>query len=534
MFYDESRRLIIYQDDEAKIAAPLASRINGNFCEVPATFRNILRLTEWDLDTPDPMAHYDWPSAPGETPFPSQKIVASFLICNPRCFCFSEVRTGKTRAALWAARWIMKRARTRVRCLVVSDIAALSKSWEAEINAHLLGQCTCQILYGPAEKREKLLSEDADFYLLNHDALRIGRPETIIKRDLTGRPVKTHDLPARSLYKALLDKKFEIVVFDEASSYRDYRTLMHRCARAVSRDSAYVWLLTGTPCPNGPLDAFGLKRLCHPNHKLSYWLWKDQVTWPDGPFRRVAKREATARVDELLSPAVRVSQEQCFIPTKLVGPIDIKCPLTDEQRACLKEIKRDLVLLLANNAQIDAVNEAALRAKCLQIASGVVYSADHIGHPVDARPRLETFQTLIRKIEGKALVFAGLTSVIELLSKVLGDQATVIRNTMTRNQKLAALREWQFDENKKVLISHPGPIARGIDLAAANNVVWFSPIDRVEHYLQACERINGINQTKPRYIFRLSGCALEDEIYRRVEHNIAMQGAILKLKEMEL
>lgn len=549
MFYDEARHLIIYEGDETRIAAPLAVRRAGNFCEVPATLRNIIRLTELDLDTPDPMMDYDWPSAPGQEPFPGQKIAASFLVCNRRCFNLSAVRTGKSREVIWAYDYIQSKANRPIHCLIVSDITALVKTWEAEITAHLLGRRTCKVLYGKAEERVQALNEEADFYLLNHDALRIGRPEAIPQRDELGHLVAVHDLPARSLYKALLDKRFEIVVFDEASSYRDHRTKMHKCARAISKDAIYVWLLTGTPCPNGPLDAYGLKRLCHPNFKVeqiggypakkhfgffSYRIWEDQVTYADGPFRRIPKRDSTARVDELLSPAIRISQEQCFTPTGLVGPVDIKCPLTDEQREAMKELKRDLILLLEDGAQIDAVNEAALRAKLIQISAGMVYDSGHAVHPIDARPRVDNFKDLVQKINGKTLVFAPLISVIEMLAKEISDQAMVIRHSMTRNQKLAALREWQFDESKKVLLSHPGPIARGIDLSAANHVVWFAPSDRTEWWIQANERINGINQDKTRYIYRLSGCAIEDEIYRRIEFNIKMQGAILKLKEMEI
>jgi hypothetical protein len=52
--------------------------------------------------------------------------------------------------------------------------------------------------------------------------------------------------------------------------------------------------------------------------------------------------------------------------------------------------------------------------------------------------------------------------------------------------------------------------------------------------MQANERINGVNQTKPRYIIRMSGCSIEQDIYKRLESNMSLQGAILKLKEMEL
>jgi hypothetical protein len=66
----------------------------------------------------------------------------------------------------------------------------------------------------------------------------------------------------------------------------------------------------------------------------------------------------------------------------------------------------------------------------------------------------------------------------------------------------------------------------------ANTILWYAPIDRTEYFIQANERINGVNQTKPRYVVRMSGCTIEREIYERLESNQALQGVILKLKEM--
>ncbi|MCI0562696.1 MAG: hypothetical protein MN733_29805, partial [Nitrososphaera sp.] len=80
----------------------------------------------------------------------------------------------------------------------------------------------------------------------------------------------------------------------------------------------------------------------------------------------------------------------------------------------------------------------------------------------------------------------------------------------------------------------PGPIARGLDLTTASTIIWYAPIDRTEQYIQANQRINGPAQKNVRRIYRMSGSSIEDEIYARLENNEALQGAILKLKELKL
>jgi SNF2-related domain/Helicase conserved C-terminal domain len=532
MLFSADHNLIVYDNGDAEIAARAVpdAIVKGNYAVVKATYPNLLKLNEADLDVPDPMATYEWPCQPGTEPFPTQKLVSSFMVLNPRSFIVSALRTGKTRSALWAVDWLMSRSATKIRCLVLSDIAALDKTWATEIFTHFLGRRSYEMLYGSAAAREQALARDADFYLLNHDALRIGQPRRIVTTGNDGRPRAEH-VPATGLYKALLAKKFDVVIFDEAATYREHTTRMSAAARDISAHAAYVWLMTGTPTPNGPLDAYGLKKLCHPHHRLSYTTWRDTVTEPDGPFRRRPRPNAVEEVDALLHPSIRISQEQCFEPTSL-KTIDLQVPLSEEQKELIRELKRELTLMLESGAEITAVNEAALRAKLIQISCGAVYDAEHNAHLVDAYPRLDKFKELCRRIPGKIIVFAPLTSILAMLWRELGDTASLIDNTMSRSRKLETLRNWQHDPSKKVILSHPGPVARGVDLSEANVVLWYAPTDRTEYYVQANERINGINQRLPRYIIKMYSSPIERDIYARLEENIHMQGLILKLKEL--
>src|ERR1019366_4435925 len=135
-------KYIIYEDDECAtpgLDALVKARKPG-YCAVERTFANILKLEALDLDTPDPMEDYDWPIQPGQEAFPTQKVVSSFMVRNPRSFVVSDLRTGKTRAALWAADWLMATSATPLRCLVLSDINALEGTWSTEITAHFFGR----------------------------------------------------------------------------------------------------------------------------------------------------------------------------------------------------------------------------------------------------------------------------------------------------------------------------------------------------------------------------------------------------------
>jgi len=530
-----SDKYIIYEGEECETPGldVLSKARQPGYCAVERTFANILKLEALDLDTPDPMEAYDWPSQPGTEAFVTQKQVSSFMVRNPRSFVVSDLRTGKTRASLWAADWLMGQAGRPLRALVLSDINALENTWANEITTHFFGRRSFEMLHHTqAEKRLEALARDADFYLLNHDALRMGRPKRVVEKTETGKIKRVYYSEPSGLYAALLERHFDIIIFDEATTYRETGTETFKCALAISKLAAFVWLLTGTPTPNGPLDAYGLKKLCHPSFKLSFKTWKDMTTEADGPFRRNPRPGAAAMVDELLQPGIRIVQDQCFTPTPL-KVMDIGAPLTEEQKAKMAELKAELSIMVGNG-EINAVNQAALRAKLIQISCGCVYDVDHLPHIVDATPRLNYLKELTSKIPGKIIVFAPLTSVLNLLHRELGNTSVLIDNTLTKKGKLMRLHEWQADPSKRVLLSHPGPIARGVDLSMANTIIWYAPIDRTEYFIQANERINGINQKHDRYIIRMSGCKIEEKIYERLESNQSLQGLILQLKEMKL
>jgi hypothetical protein len=528
-------KFIIYEGDECAtpgLAALVAVSANG-YCAVERTYSNILKLEALDLDTPDPMEDYEWPCQPGAEPFITQKQVSSFMVRNPRSFVVSDLRTGKTRASLWAADWLMSTAARQLRCLVLSDINALEGTWANEITTHFLGRRSFEMLHhAQAEKRLVALDREADFYLCNPDGLRMGRPKRVVEKTPEGKIKRVYHSEPSGFYAALLAKKFDIIIFDEATTYRETGTETFKCALQLSKMASFVYLLTGTPTPNGPLDAFGLKHLAHPTYKLNFKTWRDMTTDADGPFRRKPRPEAVTLVDELLQPSIRIIQDQCFTPTTL-GVLDLMAPLSSEQKAAMSELKTELSFMV-EEGEVNAVNQAALRSKLIQISCGAVYDQEHKSHLIPAPQRLAMLRQLVAEIPGKIIVFAPLTSVLRLLQTSLGETCTLIDNSFSKQRKLRLLRDWQTSPTSRVLLSHPGPVARGIDLSMANTIIWYAPIDRTEYFIQANERINGINQTRARYIIRMYGCEIERKIYERLESNQALQGLILQLKEMKI
>src|SRR5258708_39213095 len=102
---------------------------SASWIGVPRTLRNS-QVLRWLGHPVLPIidSSYDWPHAPGITPYDSQKVTSNFLVLHPRCFCLSDMGVGKTLATLWAADWLMTRERG-LKALIVCPLSIMQRVW---------------------------------------------------------------------------------------------------------------------------------------------------------------------------------------------------------------------------------------------------------------------------------------------------------------------------------------------------------------------------------------------------------------------
>jgi SNF2 family DNA or RNA helicase len=376
------------------------------------------------------------------------------------------------------------------------------------------------------DARRKLLNEDGDYYIVNHDGVGVGAT------------VGRKGLALRGFADALFARKdIRIAVLDEIGAYRGATTRRSRIARSLFSRYDYVWGLTGTPTPNAPTDAHGLKKLVDPGYVGSFQGLRDRTMYPISAFKWERKEGANEIVKQLLTPAIRWRQEDCFdAPAQTVEQREVG--LSAAQKKLLVELKREYSLQLQNGGVISAANEGVLRLKLFQIGGGAVYDEAHRSHGVDAGPRLAVLKEILEEAPKKVLIFSPLTNIIKMVHEWLakqGIEACLINGETSAKERNVLLSDFQKPDSSgsRVLIAHPGPIARGLDLTAAATIVWFTPTDRTEDYIQANQRINGPTQNRHRHIIQLSATPAEREVYRRLDNNESLQGALLKLVENE-
>jgi SNF2 family DNA or RNA helicase len=523
MFLSEKHGVVVYENvNSAQLKAALVTTIplDDRNAAIPYTIQDMQLARVLGLPALSPIEHdYDWPSAFPSGPKSHQRAMASFQTLHPRCINLSSMRTGKTMSSVWAADYLMEEGLIR-KALVICTLSNMERVWDKEIYRHMLGRRKGVILHGDKQKRLDLLASDADFYIINHDGIKVGS-----RKGLRG-------FEAGELAKVLASRDdIDCVIIDEATAFKLSSTARFKSLRFICQNKPYIWLLTGTPTPNAPTDAWAFQKLLRPLQTESFMSFRERTMIKLTQFKWIPRREAPDIVAKFLQPAIRFSREECIdIPPITIEQVE--CELSPTQIKAYDTMKKDLAIVLAGGNRIDAVNEAVLRMKLIQIACGAVYGPDRDVHLTDAKPRIDLLLDLLEEADSKVLVFAPLTSVVNLLYREIkkaGYSAELITGAVSAKARSKIFQDFTETPDPHVIVADPGTVAHGLDLCAASTVIWFGPTDKLETYQQANARIDGTNQRRKMVAFQIASTPVEKEIYKRLDEKKTLQGLILDM-----
>jgi SNF2 family DNA or RNA helicase len=453
------------------------------------------------------MKDYNWPGQ--FTPFAHQKVTATFLAERPKAFCFNEQGTGKTASVIWAADYLMNIGVVR-RVLVVCPLSIMKSAWQNDLFKFAMHR-TCDIAYGDRKKRAKIVNGGAEFVIINFDGLAIVKDE-------------------------VANGGFDLIVIDEASAYKNPTTERWKVMRDLNKTIRGLWMLTGTPAAQSPVDAYGLAKLVNPKGVAPFFgQFRDQVMYKVGMFRWIPRPNAQATVHGVLQPAIRFEKDQCLdLPE--VTHVDRDAPLTAQQMKFYRMLKNDMIMKAAGE-EISSANAATNLNKLLQISGGAVYTDDREVVEFDVSNRLQVVLEVIEESSHKVLVFVPFTHTIELLKAYLIKNnivCEVINGAVPVNRRSSIVDDFQNTDRVKVLVIQPQAASHGLTLTAANTVIWYSPVMSVETYLQANARINRPGQKNAMTIVHVKGSEVEERLYRMLNNNIDNHTKIIDLYRQEI
>ena len=445
---------------------------------------------------------YSWPGL--HKPFAHQKTTTAFLISNKRAFCFNEAGTGKTSSVIWAADYLMDAGVVK-KVLVVCPLSIMYSAWQSDLFKVAMHRKTA-VAHGTADKRRKVIQGDYEFVIINYDGIGI-------------------------VHEEIKAANFDLIVIDEANAYKTATTQRHKVMRSLLYPHVGLWMLTGTPAAQSPVDAFGLAKLVNPNNIPKFFTaWRDKVMYQISKFKWSPRPYAKQIVFDALQPAIRYTKAECLdLPDVMYQYRD--APLSSQQQKYYK-LLRDEMLVKASGEEVSAVNAAAMLTKLLQLSGGAVYTDSGETLEFDISPRLRVLDEVMEEASHKVLVFVPYRHTIQLVSKYLNDKgytAEVINGEVSAANRGAIFKRFQETDNPRVLVIQPQAASHGVTLTRADTVVFWSPVMSVETYIQCIARIDRVGQSNKMTVIHLEGSEVERRMYKMLENKIDIHNKLVDL-----
>jgi SNF2 family DNA or RNA helicase len=459
-------------------------------------------------DVPHPiLGKYSWPGV--YTPFAHQRTTAAFLVTHPRCFVLSSAGTGKTSAAAWAADYLMNKGKV-TKVLIICPVSIMDTAWRADLFRTVMHR-TVGIAVGDKVKRTRVIEAGYDFTIINFDGVKVVR-------------------------EALAAANYDLVIVDEANAVKNVQTDRWKALNSLVTSQMRLWLMTGTPASHAPTDAYGLARLVNPSAVPRFFgAFRDQVMFKASQHRWLPRDDAQDTLFRVLQPAIRFTKEECLdLPALLYTTRDVT--MTPQQVKHYEQLRINMIATAAGS-EITAINAATLLNKLAQVAAGSAYTVDREVIDFDITSRFQELMSTIEQAQHKVIVFVPYRHVLQRLENDLikaGITCVSIHGGTPSGQRAEHIKQFQAEDDPRVILLIPQAAAHGVTLTRADTVVWWSPVPSAELYMQGNARAHRAGQRNPVTVVRLRGSPVERRIYDLLDNKIDLHQGLVDLYRQEL
>ena len=381
--------------------------------------------------------------------------------------------------------------------LIIAPLRVAQSVWEEEAQEweHTKHFKFAKILGKPKERLAALRS-DAEFYVINRENI------TWLVEQM----------------KSKKDWKFDAIVIDESSSFKNHASKRFKALKKVAGLSPYRTLLTATPNSNSYLDLWSQFWLIDGGARLGFnismyrrtYFNSDYMGWgwriKDGAMKliqdKIQDKVISATYDEL-PPAVSVVMNS---------------PLEGNLLKQYLKFEKDAMLQIEDE-ELNAVNAAVLTGKLLQFSSGAVYDEDRVVHH---------FHNLKFDMVDEILEFNPDENIIIVYQ--FKHELERLEERYPEGVKLSdgqAIKDWN-DGKIKILFAHPKSAGHGIQLQHGGHIMVFMGFTwSLEEYLQIKGRIHRQNQKNQCQFLHLAVGEVEHKLMRTLTRKEVIQEDML-------
>lgn len=414
-----------------------------------------------------------------------QKACVEHIIDNRYCGVFLDMGLGKTVSTLTAINYLMNDYCEINSVLVIAPKRVTESVWqeEAEKWDHLRYLRFSKII-GSEAKRIEALKTKAEIYLISRD-----------------------NVAWLCAYYGGAKLPFDMVVIDELSSFKSYKSLRFQALRNARPYLKRLVGLTGTPAPNGLIDLWPQIYLMDRGERLEKTIsrYREKYFKPGRTnghvvYNYILGSNSEELIHEKISDICISMKAEDYLRMpertenfiKLNMPEDLKKKYADFEKDKILEMMTETVeeqdengniVFVEKPVEINAVNAAALSNKLLQFANGAVYDDKRGVHPIHDI-KLEALKELIEDANGKPVLVAWTFQFDRDRIK------EYLKKYKPRELKTAQdIKDWN-DGKIQVMLAHPASAGHGLNLQAGGNIIiWYGQTWSLELYQQFNARL---------------------------------------------
>jgi len=437
---------------------------------------------------------------------PYQRRVLELAKTTPHIGLLMEPGLGKSVTSL-----SIIRQSSSGRALVVAPKQVAESVWaqECEKWEHLKDLHVVKIM-GTPRQRLYALHEDADVYVVNNENLA-----WLVENWVPG--------------------KFDYLVIDESSRFKDPSTKRFKALKKVLREFKRRIIATGTPTPQGLGDLWSQVAILDLGERLGKtltgfrenYMFAAERNRHTGVVYKWAVREGKDKeIMEKISDICVSLRAEDYLTLPVLTEVYQPVTLPEPVMASYKQLKKSMVTEI-DGTQITAVSAAALANKLLQATSGALYDEDG-GVVVAHDAKLEALDSIVEQAAGPLLVFYHYKSSLSRIMSAF-PQAVAMAPEV--------LDDWRAGK-VPIMLAHPQSGGIGVNLQCnahdMAHVVWFDLPWSSESYVQANARVYRQGQQKPVVLHHLVATGtIDQQVVDVLDGKISLQDAVLDTLKME-
>lgn len=296
-----------------------------------------------------------------------------------------------------------------------------------------------------------------------------------------GRVVSKSGHAANDKHLLLHRKGYNVLFFDEAHNLCGLDSIISRSVEAVAKDDVAIYLMTGTPVPTVPTDAYGLIRLINPGAYVSQSSFERQhviykrIRVQQGPRLREVKIPdryvQTDKIHEALFAKARRIQKRDVV--KLPEPLvtDVKVRLSGAHQKLYKDVIKDNFALLGD-VILTPENSSQLRHMSLQVISCPTVFNPDIEMETELFNSTKDLVETIDPAQNKIVVFAYYRGAIEFLKEKFSEYNPAVLYGETTDGT-AQVNKFKNDDSCRMIILNWLSGGAGLNLQVASHIIFY-------------------------------------------------------------